>query len=266
MNRKINPLHQAVIEGDEAAISSALDNPQWRKEHDPLGFTPLELAQLLGRKNCQSLLGGILPKAIKVQKKDESRSAVLPIKAFERDFGLTYHPFLTFPSYANLNKTIHDCPYLLRCRWLTKENHDLAAQYQQQLASGATVPVCVKWINDSLEYGLFADVDIPAGTYVGEYAGQVRRLFRKHPDHNAYCFHYPSRFWSLRYYVIDARWEGNLMRFLNHSDHPNIRPLCLVDRGILHLAFVTSQSIAKGSQLTFDYGNDYWITRTKLEN
>jgi SET domain-containing protein len=63
---------------------------------------------------------------------------------------------------------------------------------------------------------------------------------------------------------VDALQEGNVTRFINHSNVPNLEPRCFVERGLLHQVFMARQKISKGTQLTFDYGNDYWIRRQKI--
>lgn len=121
----------------------------------------------------------------------------------------------------------------------------------------------IKWINPILEYGLFTAADLPERSFIGEYTGVIRQIDKKHPDLNSYCFHYPTRFWSAKYFVIDSLHEGNASRFINHSNQPNLQPLWLVNRGVLHLIFIANQFIAKGAELTFNYGSDYWMRRKK---
>ncbi len=260
----ITPLHQAVIEGNLEQVIQ-LKNSEWRMHRNSQGFTPLELAQLLGRAHCQEVLALTNRQAIiKVQLKDQKIATAFTIAEFEELFDLTYRPFLTFPSYQALTEVIRNCPYLLRFEWLMTSKDEKEAFYQSELASGATANTFIKWINPTLGYGLFAATDLPQHAFIGEYTGLVRRIERGLPDLNAYCFHYPTRFWSFKYFVIDALHQGNLLRFINHSDRPNLQPLWLVNRGILHLIFVANCLISKGTELTFNYGPDYWIRRQKL--
>jgi Proteins containing SET domain len=151
----------------------------------------------------------------------------------------------------------------LRSRRIAEENYSWWRSFSPQLSQGTTTPLLIKWISDEMGYGAFAETDLALGDFAGEYTGLVRPLFRRRPDHNPYCFHYPTRLWSFNYYVVDALREGNLMRFVNHSNKPNLLPLCMVNNGILHLVFVASQHIPKGTELVFDYGKDFWIHRTK---
>jgi len=259
---KITPLHKAVIEG-HAEWTASLKDSGWNFCRDANGFTPLELAQLLGRRECQEILSKSNSITIKVQFKDEISPLVISLEEFEKIFKLIYRPFLTFPSYKALNEVICNCPYLLRFEWLANTDNKWEALYQEQLSIGATADTFIKWINPFIGYGLFADSDLPEKSFVGEYTGAVRRIHRDRPDLNAYCFHYPTRFWSLKYFVIDSLHEGNICRFINHSNQSNLQPLWLVNRGLLHLIFITKYRIPKGTQLTFDYGSDYWLHRTR---
>ena len=261
----MTPLHQAVIDNDCAFVAKHLDS-LWRHASDSMGFTPLELAQLLGREECLKLFRQSLPSSIKVQAPGESSESSLLLKDFENFFHLKYRSSLCFSSYRLLKQVIRECPYIMRNRWIASENYTWTQVYQQELASGILAPMAIKWIDKSIGYGAFADVDLNQGTFIGEYTGIVKRLYRKHPDHNEYCFHYPTRFWSLKYFAIDAMREGNLLRFVNHSSNPNLQPLCLIDRGLLHLVFVSNQPIAKGTELRFDYGQDFWSKRKTASN
>lgn len=190
---------------------------------------------------------------MKLQRKGEDSLTAYPIAEFEHLFHIKYRSFLTFSSEKELDTVIQHCPYILRIPQIAQENYELTAKYKQSLFNAAIPPVYVKWIDPIFEYGLFADVDLPQGAYVGEYVGQVKRLFRRERDSNPYCFQYPTKWWSFHYYAIDASREGNEMRFINHSNSPNLRPICLVDQNLLHMVFIANQAIPKDTQLTFNY-------------
>ena len=65
-------------------------------------------------------------------------------------------------------------------------------------------------------------------------------------------------FWG---FVIDAEKGGNLTRFINHSDQPNLEPIGVFWKGSLHIILRSLKKIQKGEQLTYDYGADYWSRR-----
>jgi len=137
---------------------------------------------------------------------------------------------------------------------------ELFDQYQTKIASGYFIDVVIEWIDDVLQYGVFADRDINTGEYVGEYVGTVHQVYRLRPHFNEYCLHYPL-FPSFRYFLTDCKFEGNESRFLNHSFEPNLELKVAAENGLLHCIFFSNQKIAAGSQLTFNYGEDYWSRR-----
>lgn len=235
--------------------------PGFSNQAKSLGFTPLELAQLLDNQKLVKILKPGQPKKIiKVMHEGDTELLKYDLDHLRRVLGVRYLSHLKFSDYDQLKEVINQCPFMLRT-WIGNENRELGEKYRQQLVEGFIADVTIKWIDDEMGYGVFANQDLPEGTYIGEYTGLVRHLIRGQQDYNAYSFHYPTRFWSWNYFIIDAMHEGNELRFLNHSNQTNLKPMCLVDRGLLHMAFLTNQSITAGTELTFDYGIDYWRHR-----
>lgn len=260
----MTPLHRAVIEGDFVKLRNKEFVENWRHVTDKLGFTALEIAKYLGKYQAAALLGYQLPVTFRLQPNGAKMPVELSLNGFEKSLGFHYRPFLTFSSYAFFGEVINQCPYILRSSTIASDNYEWEAKYHHEVVDGKTAPIVIKWIDPVLGYGAFATEDIKKGDFVVEYAGVVRQLSRKHPDQNPYCFHYPTKWWSLKYMTVDSMREGNVSRFINHCLHPNLKPLCLVGRGLLHLVFIAQHMIMKGEQLTFDYGEDYWVKRTQL--
>lgn len=260
------PLHQAILNDDEATIQSVASDPHLLHRRNALGFTPLELASFLGKENCVQILGGCHPLKIGIIKKGSSVREYLSETEFMSFFGVKYRRHLTFADYAFFQQVLKNCPWTLQSSVLGADNRALSLQYQLELASGAVADVTIQWIDDILGYGLFANQDFPTGTYIGEFTGRLRRLYRARSDANSYCFHYPTRFWSWNYMTVDALLEGNETRFINHNDTPNLEPLCASDRGLNHIIFVTSKLVQAGEQLTYNYGKDFWRNRNLLLN
>lgn len=203
---------------------------------------------------------------IRVQFKNEINAKKLSAEEFAGFFNIRYCSHLCFESPKALQKTVNDCPWILKS-FIGADNREYAKKYSNELKNGTTAKVVIRWIDDQVGYGLFTVEDLPSNSYVGEYTGIVRRMSRLKPDYNRYCFHYPTRWWSWHYTLIDASKAGNEMRFLNHSDNPNLRPICAVDsNNLLHICFLTNRFIPKGTQLTFNYGPDYWKYDKKTEN
>jgi hypothetical protein len=126
-------------------------------------------------------------------------------------------------------------------------------------------PATVKWIGNKVGFGLFTDIDLPKGSFVGEYLGVVRHNDRRDGT-NDYLFGYPILDEHEKNLVIDGRPKGNHCRFINHSAAPNLKAYTVFDETIYHVIFVADQDIAAQSQLSFDYGASYWEVRELPEN
>jgi hypothetical protein len=196
--------------------------------------------------------------SFRVQLPEEANIQTLSQEAFQRQMGIQYLSHLTFQTprlLAKIQNAIQKEPLNQKQRWLGK-------YFQKEIQEGYTRPLLVKWIDSDVGYGAFAEEVIPKFTFIGEYVGLVRKrsLFRR--NSNTYCFDYPIG--DLKSpYVIDAKDQGNLTRFINHSDHPNLEPAAAYSEGLLHIILFTKEVIAPGTQLVYDYGEDFWAGRKK---
>uniref|UniRef100_A0AAX7UIY6 Euchromatic histone-lysine N-methyltransferase 1b n=1 Tax=Astatotilapia calliptera TaxID=8154 RepID=A0AAX7UIY6_ASTCA len=73
---------------------------------------------------------------------------------------------------------------------------------------------------------------------------------------------------TLDLYCIDARFYGNISRFLNHMCEPNLFA-CRVftkhqDLRFPHIAFFASENIKAGEELGFNYGDHFWEVKSKV--
>jgi hypothetical protein len=136
------------------------------------------------------------------------------------------------------------------------------AQFREKIAASYLPKSSVRFLGDQIGHGLFTEESISEGDYVGEYTGIVRRDdMRKYLEPiNNYCFKYPVLDSLGKDHVIDAT-QGHLTRFINHSPTPNLKPIYALFDGFYHLIFLANQPISKGSQLTYDYGYNYWCVR-----
>ena len=212
-----------------------------------------------------ALLGHHPKKAIKIMLPDEVEIRHFTIEQLYDGFGIKYLEHLHFNSYEDFKEAIHKIPRFSGSAIFGHEAQTLGRQYENEMKQGYTPDLYVRWIDNILGYGLFADAEIEEGEFIGEYTGLVRQLSRFKPEPNDYCFHYPNKWFSLHYRVVDAQNEGNLMRFMNHSEIPNVQPYFVMDRGLPHIIFLANQKIKKRTQLTFDYGKDYWMRRIKTD-
>jgi len=99
--------------------------------------------------------------------------------------------------------------------------------------------------------GGFARTDIPKGRRIIEYAGE--RINNKEADRRyddeAMARHHTFLFILNSRTCVDAAFEGNEARFLNHSCDPNCE--AVITRG--HIWIEALKPIAAGTELVYDY-------------
>lgn len=199
-----------------------------------------------------------------IQIKGDTEVRVYNKDEFERFFGITYLKTPYFENERLLDELKSNCPWLLLHTVVGEEHRSLGSLLHKSLMNGKVADVAIKWIDDVMGYGLFAKNLIAKDSFIGQYTGIVRKVGRFNPKLNGYCMHVPTRFWSFRYFLIDAEAAGNELRFANHSDVPCMRPFCLIDRSLVHIGFFATRDITPGEELTFSYGRDYWKNRICL--
>lgn len=258
-------MHQAVVDDNPQLLQQLMDEGSHTSESDAWGYSPLELARYLGRTQCFALLQKTADLRFKVLFKGTDKIQSVSKKYLEEALGFTYISNLEFDSYQTFNYLLRKCPWILSSSSLGRENRWLGSLHLQAFESGRFADVSIRWINDILCYGLFAETSMPAQALIGEYTGVVHRRVRFRHTHNDYSCHYPLSPWRFKAFMIDATKKGNFIRFVNHSDEPNLEPICLVKRSLLHFAFKTKRPIIAGEELTVDYGEGYWNTRKKFD-
>ncbi|XP_047228694.1 histone-lysine N-methyltransferase EHMT1 isoform X3 [Girardinichthys multiradiatus] len=116
-------------------------------------------------------------------------------------------------------------------------------------------------------WGVRALQDIPQGSFVCEYVGEIISEAEADVRQNdAYLFSLDDK--PEDQYCIDARFYGNISRFLNHMCEPNLFA-CRVftthqDLRFPHIAFFASENIKAGEELGFNYGDHFWEVKSKL--
>lgn len=123
-------------------------------------------------------------------------------------------------------------------------------------------PMYLKWISDVVGYGIFAGDDIKKGDLIGEYSGVLREV-KKAPDNLDYAWYYSLDGVDGKKLVVDGKYQGNELRFINHADDPNTIRIDVLGRdGIFHVVYVASKDITKDEQLTVSYGEGYFTSRS----
>uniref|UniRef100_A0A4W5LJ86 Euchromatic histone-lysine N-methyltransferase 1b n=1 Tax=Hucho hucho TaxID=62062 RepID=A0A4W5LJ86_9TELE len=108
--------------------------------------------------------------------------------------------------------------------------------------------------------------EIPQGTFVCEYVGEIISDAEADVRENdSYLFNLDSKVGDV--YCIDARFYGNISRFINHMCEPNLFS-CQVftahqDLRFPHIAFFACETIKAGEELGFDYGDHFWDIKGK---
>ena len=119
----------------------------------------------------------------------------------------------------------------------------------------------VKWVDPLIGYGLFAGENIPQYSFIGEYTGVIRKRKSKSDRYNDYIFGYVVAIKDTPF-VIDAKEKGNYTRFINHCDEPNLFSTWMISKGVCHVILFARHAISKGTQLTYDYGPNFWKKRS----
>ena len=149
----------------------------------------------------------------------------------------------------------------------SKISDETFEHYSDLIRAGHKAPMHIKWTSDGVGYGVFASEDLPAGTFIAEYAGVVtprdqvknRTWSWSYPIRGRFIDGLPSRA------SLDGRLYGNELRFVNHSDHRNISAIFVHDGTTWVNCYYARKAIAKGEELLVNYGKRYWKTRTKID-
>ncbi|XP_053774408.1 histone-lysine N-methyltransferase EHMT1 isoform X1 [Desmodus rotundus] len=119
----------------------------------------------------------------------------------------------------------------------------------------------------SMGWGVRSLQDIPVGTFVCEYVGElISDSEADVREEDSYLFDLDNKDGEL--YCIDARFYGNVSRFINHHCEPNLVPVRVFmshqDLRFPRIAFFSTRLIEAGEQLGFDYGQRFWDIKGKL--
>ncbi|XP_067416356.1 histone-lysine N-methyltransferase EHMT2 isoform X2 [Emydura macquarii macquarii] len=115
-------------------------------------------------------------------------------------------------------------------------------------------------------WGVRALQTIPQGTFICEYVGElISDAEADVREDDSYLFDLDNKDGEV--YCIDARYYGNVSRFINHLCEPNIIPVRVFmvhqDLRFPRIAFFSSRDIRAGEELGFDYGDRFWDIKSK---
>lgn len=152
---------------------------------------------------------------------------------------------------------IFECNQTCECNAITCKNRVV------QKGLKAKLQVCR---TKQKEWGVITLKEIPKGTYVCEYIGEIISDCEADTrEDDSYLFDLDNR--DGESYCIDACRYGNVTRFVNHSCKPNLVPVrVFIGHHDLHfprIAFFAARDIAPNEELGFDYGEKFWIIKCK---
>ncbi|XP_072397895.1 histone-lysine N-methyltransferase EHMT2 [Diabrotica undecimpunctata] len=119
---------------------------------------------------------------------------------------------------------------------------------------------------DSKGWGVKTLRLIERGHFVCEYVGEI--LTDSDADHredDSFVFDLGTK--DTDNFCVDAKFYGNLTRFINHSCNPNLHPVKVFvdhqDVRFPRIAFFALRDIRAEEELSFDYGRKFWIAKYK---
>jgi hypothetical protein len=185
----------------------------------------------------------------------------LSLEEFQKLTGAEWIPGLDFEDSHVLKDLAKEGLKLHQKGEMTLEQLWLGKYFQKEIKIHAVPDVVIRWIDPVLGWGVFANRNFKKMQFIAEYTGKVRKR-RKTDVKNAYCFEYLVAQGFDSPYTIDALDQGGLARYVNHSSSPNLNSSLATFENISHIVLYTKEPIAKGTQLCYDYGPDYWSKRT----
>ena len=194
--------------------------------------------------------------------KDSKVEKISP-EEFYKIFEVEYLPSLLIKELSVLKKIIKRCNKQIKAGNISEKEIWNGTYFENEIKNYPASPVYIKWINERKGYGLFALHDLKKDTYIGEYTGEVRKFKIRQDDRNSYCFEYQIGESSKSHFTIDAKYMGNMVRFINHDYSPNLATLAAYSNSIIHIIVKTARFIPKDAELTYDYGTRYWKKREK---
>ncbi|XP_035197289.1 histone-lysine N-methyltransferase EHMT1 isoform X6 [Oxyura jamaicensis] len=116
-------------------------------------------------------------------------------------------------------------------------------------------------------WGVRTMQDIPLGTFVCEYVGElISDSEADVREEDSYLFDLDNKDGEV--YCIDARFYGNISRFINHLCEPNLIPVRVFmshqDLRFPRIAFFSTRHIEAGEEIGFDYGDRFWDIKGKF--
>ncbi|MBI2344762.1 SET domain-containing protein-lysine N-methyltransferase [Candidatus Dependentiae bacterium] len=140
----------------------------------------------------------------------------------------------------------------------------LSSQYKKDVINKTLAPMYLKFVSPVIGYGIFAAAPIKKDDFIGVYTGRLRNLHWDKPDFHEdvdYAWYYTISDKKNNYMIIDGKYEGNDLRFINHADNPNTKRIDIIVENLFYVCYIACRDIAINEELTVSYGNGYWTSR-----
>nr|CAJ18345.1 putative H3K9 methyltransferase [Cercopis vulnerata] len=130
--------------------------------------------------------------------------------------------------------------------------------------NGRKVKLCIFRTRNGCGWGVKALENIPKGTFVTEYVGEVIQFEEAEKRGKTYDRQEKTYLFDLDFndanhfpYTVDAAVYGNVSHFINHSCDPNMRVYAVwincLDPNLPKLCFFACRDIKKHEEISFDY-------------
>jgi hypothetical protein len=248
-------LHLAVLLNRLDQVREIVDClPQLKWRRNRMNLTPLELARFLPNNEIVALLetAPLLDffNQPNVLIPDPERSASF------RELQYLRQPL--FESAKIFEEILFRCQKAKMEDAIPPEKIWMGIYFDKELQTEAHPKVSIRFIDEKVGFGVFAEQRIPSCAFAGEYRGVVQERKRKELKGKLHCARYTVWEMGRRQFSLDAAKMGNFTRFINHSDKPNLSFQSVYWKGIPRMIFVALKEIPEGTQLTFDYGTFFW--------
>lgn len=252
--------HRAVIENREDVLKKFKGKGLRLDGRNNQGLTPLDLCHYLN-PSLAHYFGYKQETTVQIYRNKDSSMHTIPIKELEQKLDFSFVERPQFTSYKDFKLMSKRGEGSLNFKLAQQMNQWMLACYGKALeARPDKSSLYIRYIDSDLGYGIFAAKPIHALSLVGEYTGKVMLRRKRERSPNDYIFDYSAGHSNTRF-VIDASHQGNLTRFINHSNNPNLLSRWVVRDGICHIIFFAKKKIAAHEQITYDYGDYFWRRR-----
>ncbi len=189
------------------------------------------------------------------------------ILALFKHLNLTYIGRTQFSAECKMLENIDQAAYLpYKEHKASHDNHSFT--FTTDILAEKIAPIYLKWINDKVGYGCFADEDIPPNTLIGEYTGEIQLKEEANQSNQVWNWNYPSHGKFSEQYLqsmsLSAFKIGNEIRFINHSDAPNCKSVFVFTDGAWCVIYVANKLIKKNEEILVSYGKAYWYKKRKI--